>query len=77
MDKYNNMIEISPQIMMGKPVIRGTRLTVEMILESLAAGETIENLLESYPRLTNDAVKAALSFGADLLKGEKIYPIVA
>jgi uncharacterized protein (DUF433 family) len=77
MDIYNNMIEINPQIMMGKPVIKGTRLTVEMILESLAAGETIENLLESYPRLTRDAVSSALSFAADVLKGEKIYPVSA
>lgn len=50
---------------MGKPVIKGTRITVEMILESLSAGESIENLLASYPRLTKEAVFAALSFAAD------------
>ena len=75
MDTYNNLIEVNPGIMMGKPVVKDTRLTVEMILESLAAGETIENLLDSYPRLTREAIRAALSFAADVLKGEKIYPI--
>lgn len=71
----NLYVEINPQIMMGKPVIKGTRITVEMILESLSAGESVENLLSSYPRLTKDAVLAALSFAADALKGEKIYPV--
>jgi uncharacterized protein (DUF433 family) len=75
MDAYNDLIEVNPKIMMGKPVIKGTRLTVELILESLAAGESVENLLASYPRLTKEAVQAALSFAADVLKGEKIYPI--
>ena len=51
---------------MGKPVIKGTRLTVELILKSLAAGETIENLLVAYPRLTKEAIFAALYFAADL-----------
>ncbi len=75
MDNYNSLIEVNPKVMMGKPVIKGTRLTVEMILESLAAGESITNLLESYPRLTVEAIYAALAFAADVLKGEKIYPV--
>lgn len=68
-------IEVNPKIMMGKPVIKGTRITVELILESLAAGESVENLLASWPRLTKEAVHDALAFAADSLKGEKIYPI--
>lgn len=68
-------IEINPRIMMGKPVIKGTRLTVEMILESLAAGETFDNILASYPRLTKEAILAALAFAAEALKGEKTYPV--
>ena len=75
MEAYQNFIEINPKIMMGKPVIKGTRLTVELILESLAAGESVENLLTAFPRLTVEAVHAALAFAADMLKGEKIYPI--
>jgi uncharacterized protein (DUF433 family) len=70
-------IEINPRIMMGKPVIKGTRITVELILESLAAGESPDNLLRSYPRLTKEDISAALAFAAEALKGEKIYPVVA
>jgi len=68
-------IEVNPRVMMGKPVIKGTRLTVELILESLSAGETQENLLTSYPRLTKEAISAALAFAAGALKGEKTYPV--
>jgi uncharacterized protein (DUF433 family) len=75
MNEYNGLIEVNPKIMMGKPIIKGTRLTVELILQSLAAGETTENLLKSHPRLTKEAILAALAFAADILKGEKIYPI--
>ena len=71
----SQFIEINPKIMMGKPIIKGTRLTVELIVESLAAGESIENLLTSYPRLTKDAILAALTFAAETLKSEKIYSI--
>jgi uncharacterized protein (DUF433 family) len=52
-------------VMMGKPVIAGARITVELILEKLAAGETIEQLLEAHPRLTRAAIRAALTFGPD------------
>ena len=48
--------------MMGKPVVTGTRITVELILEKLAAGETAEQLLEAHPRLTEEGIQAALSF---------------
>jgi len=75
MEKYPYIV-IDPEIMMGKPVIKGTRITVEIILESLSTGETIENLLSSYPRLTREAVLAAFSFAADALKGENIYPAI-
>lgn len=71
----HSYIEVNPRIMMGKPVIKGTRLTVEMILESLSAGESFDNLLVSYPRLTKEAILAALAFAADALKGEKTYPV--
>lgn len=66
MDKQ--LIQSDPSIMMGKPVINGTRITVELILEKLAAGETIEQILDAHPRLTREAVLAAL----DLVKGEKL-----
>ncbi len=60
--------------MMGKPVIAGTRVTVELILEKLAAGETIEQILESHPRVTREEIQAALAFAARALKADVIYP---
>lgn len=68
-------IELNPKIMMGKPVIKGTRITVELILEKLSAGETEEDILQSHPHITKNDIKAALAFAAQSLKGEKIYPI--
>ncbi len=58
------LIQSDPSIMMGKPVIAGTRLTVELILEKLSAGETFEQLLEAHPRLTEEGIRAALNFAA-------------
>jgi uncharacterized protein (DUF433 family) len=65
-----------PKIMMGKPVISGTRITVELILEKLAAGETTEQILEAHPRLTDEAIKAALAFAAQALRYDVIYPTI-
>ena len=56
------LIQSHPSIMMGKPVITGTRITVELILEKLAAGETVEQLLEAHPCLTKEGIQAALRF---------------
>jgi uncharacterized protein (DUF433 family) len=55
-----NLIQSDPAVMRGKPVIAGTRITVELVLEKLAAGESIEQVLDSHPRLTRDGVLAAL-----------------
>ena len=56
------LIQSHPSIMMGKPIVTGTRITVELILEKLAAGETVEQLFEAHPRLTREGIQAALSF---------------
>jgi len=71
----NNLIQSDPSIMMGKPVIVGTRITVELILEKLAAGESVEQILDSHPRLSREAVLAALDFAARVLKADVVYPI--
>ncbi|MDQ3705486.1 MAG: DUF433 domain-containing protein [Chloroflexota bacterium] len=63
-----------PAIMMGKPVIAGTRLTVELILEKLGAGQSIDDLLQDHPRLTREGVLAALTFAADVLRSDVVYP---
>ena len=70
-----SLIESNPSVMMGKPVIKGTRITVELILEKLSAGETIEQLLESHPRLTKDSVYAALEFATRCLRTDVVYPV--
>ena len=64
-----------PNVMMGKPVNRGTRITVELILEKLSAGETIEQILDAHPRLTRDAVYAGLAFAKEALRADVIYPV--
>ena len=69
------LIEIKPEFMMGKPVIAGTRITVELILEKLAAGETIEQIVAAHPRLARKHVLAALDFAAHALKGDHVYPV--
>jgi uncharacterized protein (DUF433 family) len=70
-----SLIQSDPSIMMGKPVIAGTRITVESLLEKLATGETIEQLLEAHPRLTREGVLAALDFAAQALRADVVYPI--
>lgn len=72
---YTQIIEVNPKVMLGKPVVKGTRLTVELILEELSAGKSHQDLLEAHPRLTEIAIKAALAFAADAIKGEKMYPV--
>ena len=72
---HRGMIQSDPSIMMGKPVIAGTRITVELILEKLAAGETIEQILEAHPRLTHEAVQSALDFAAEALRADVVYPL--
>ena len=64
-----------PNVMMGKPVVSGTRITVELILEKLSAGETIEQILDAHPRLTREAIQAALAFAAEALRADVVYPI--
>jgi uncharacterized protein (DUF433 family) len=65
-------IEISPQIMFGKPVIRGTRIPVELILRKLAGGQTHDEILRQHPRLTLEDIRAAQAYAADLIAGNEV-----
>jgi uncharacterized protein (DUF433 family) len=65
-------IEINPEVMMGKPVIFGTRITVELILRKLSEGATEVDLLDAYPRLTHEDIQAALGYAADRIANEDI-----
>jgi uncharacterized protein (DUF433 family) len=68
----NARISIDPAVMLGKPCIKGTRITVELILRKLGAGRSFADLLEAYPQLTEDDVRAALTFAADYLEHETV-----
>ena len=70
-----SMIISDPKIMMGKPTIKGTRITVELILEKLAAGESIEQILDEHPHLTRKAIQDACAFAAEALKADVVYPV--
>jgi uncharacterized protein (DUF433 family) len=74
-DLVTELIEINQAVMLGKPVIKGTRITVELILDKLAAGETFEQILEAHPRLRREDIQAALAFAARTLKADAFYPI--
>ena len=71
-DEYRKRIVSDPAIMMGKPVIKGTRITVEVILRHLGSGDSVEQVLADYPQLTREDILAAQSFAADFIGGEII-----
>lgn len=67
-------ITINPEILAGKPIIKGTRISVEFILELLANGWTDEEIMENYPQLKKEDIQAALRYATDILKEEMVYP---
>lgn len=75
MKDTNQLIISNPNVMMGKPVVAGTRITVELILDKLAVGETYEQILDAHPRLTLEGIQAALAFAAGALRADVLYPI--
>ncbi len=70
-----NRIEVNSQIMMGKPVIKGTRIPVEIILRKLADKISVEEILRDYPRLTEDDIKAAILYAAEMLESTLTYDL--
>ena len=72
-EKLLKRIITNPKIMLGKPVIKGTRLAVELIVEKVAYGETIENLKKDYPFITEDDIRAALLYAAKCVACEEVY----
>ena len=71
---WRERIVIDPAILVGKPVVKGTRLSVELIVDLLAQGWTKEEVLQNYPGLTPEDVQACLAYASDLLRAEKVYP---
>lgn len=77
MKDWRTYIESKPSVMYGKPVIKKTRIPVDLILEKLSEGETIDDLLLAYPRLKKEEVLAALAFASDSIKNEIIIPVAS
>lgn len=71
----NDRIEVNPEVLAGKPVVKGTRLAVEFVLDLLAQGWTEAEVLRNYPGLTHEDVLACLSYASAILHGEKVYPV--
>lgn len=74
-ETWEQHIEINPKIMLGKPVIRGTRIPVEIILRKLAQNISLAEILHDYPKLTKQDIQAALAYAAAVLSEEEVLPI--
>lgn len=74
---YQKYITINPKIMAGKPVIKGTRIPVDLILKKLAQNINVGEILRDYPRLTKEAIKASLLYAGELITQEEVYPLTA
>jgi len=75
MNNWRNYIESKPEVMYGKPVIKATRIPVDLIFEKMSFGCSIEELLVSYPQLNKEAILACLSFASETLKSQKIIAL--
>jgi uncharacterized protein (DUF433 family) len=69
---YRQYIVRNPDIMLGKPIIKGTRITVELIVRKLANGYEVNDILKSYPHLTKEQIMASLEYAAEMIAGEEI-----
>ena len=73
----STFIDMDPAIMLGKPVIRGTRITVELVLRKLADGATETDLLHAYPQLSREAIRAAVAYAAETIAHEETVAALA
>ncbi len=71
----HSLIVSHPDVLGGKPVIRGTRIAVAFILKLFASGWTTDQILENYPHLTKEGIQAALAYAAEVLEGERVVPL--
>ena len=72
---WKKRIHIDPSILVGKPVIKGTRLAVEFVIDLLAQGWTEEQILQSYPGITHEDIQACLAYASAILHAERVYPL--
>lgn len=76
-NKLLHRIEINPKVMLGKPVIKGTRITVEVVLKKLSQDISIDEILADYPRLTREDIQAAIAYAASALSTDEVMPIAS
>jgi uncharacterized protein (DUF433 family) len=72
---WSDRIVVDPAVLVGKPVVKGTRLAVEFIIDLLALGWSEEEILKNYPGLTSEDIRACLAYASAILHAEKIYPV--
>jgi uncharacterized protein (DUF433 family) len=72
---WHGRIIVDPRILTGKPVVKGTRISVELVMDLLAAGWNHQQVLDSYPSLTQEDVLACLGYASEVLHGERVYPL--
>ena len=74
---WQERIVVDPQILVGKPVIRGTRLAVELIIDLMAQGWAEEEILKNYPGLTREDLQACLKYASAVMQSERVYPLLS
>lgn len=74
-EEWKERITVDPKVLAGKPIIKGTRIAVEFILDLLANDWTIEKILKNYPQLKREDITAALKYATEILTEEKVYPL--
>lgn len=74
--QWRGRIAVAPAILAGKPVIQGTRISVDFVLELLAAGWSIDELVANYPGVVREDVQACLAYASERLRDERVYPLV-
>jgi uncharacterized protein (DUF433 family) len=74
--KWQERITVDPKVLVGKPVIKGTRLSVEFIMELLSNGWTEHQIIESYPGINREDILACLDYATEILKSERVFPLI-
>ena len=72
---WHDHITVDPRILTGKPVVKGTRIAVEMVIDLLAEGWTHQQILDSYPTLNAEGVRACLAYASEIIHGERVFPL--
>lgn len=72
---WQDRINVDPSILVGKPVVKGTRIAVELVVDLMAKGWTQEQILDSYPNLTAEDIRACLAYASEVLHSERVYPL--